>query len=406
MTVMTAAPGPLDVLGSVGRVDAAQASESALYEGDGRNVSGRARKARQRGESPAYKRALLEVATLYERVISGDKYAGLEFAEAMSTSDFSNLFGDILDRQILARYQSMPVQWTNIARRGRVRDFRQVKRYTLDGAEATLGRVRELTEYPAASLSDGVYDYTVGKYGRRVALSWEDLINDDLDAFASIPDRLGNAARRTEERFVTDLYADASGPDSTFFSAGNANLLTAGASSALSITSLQDAYTLLASQVDDDGAPIYIESAVLVVPPALKVTAMNILNATELRAASGGGDGTGNDQLTVQNWMRNDVSLVVNPWLPIVTTTGTMGSTSWYLFANPSVGRPAMEVGFLIGHETPELFQKSPNATRVGGGAVAAEDGDFDTDAIEWKLRHTIGGTLMDPKSAVASPGQ
>ena len=406
MTINTAAPGPLDVLGSVGRVDAAQASESALYENDGRNVSGRARKTRQRGESPAYKRGLLEVATLYERVISGDKYAGLEFAEAMSTSDFSNLFGDILDRQILARYQSQPVQWTNIARRGRVRDFRQVKRYTLDGAESTLGRVRELTEYPAASLSDGVYDYTVGKYGRRVALSWEDLINDDLDAFASIPDRLGNAARRTEERFVTELYADNAGPDATFFSVGNANLVPSGASSALSISSLQDAYTLLASQVDDDGAPIYIESAVLVVPPALKVQAMNILNATELLAASGGGDGTGNDQLRVQNWMRNDVSLVVNPWLPIVTQSGTVGSTAWYLFANPSVGRPAMEVGFLIGHETPELFQKSPNATRVGGGAVAAEDGDFDTDAIEWKLRHTIGGTLMDPKSAVASFGQ
>ncbi|OLT24408.1 hypothetical protein BJF79_13785 [Actinomadura sp. CNU-125] len=315
MTVTNAAPGPLDVLGSVGQVDASKASEAALYEGEGRSVSGRARANRGRGESPAYRRGLLEVANLYQRVIAGDRYAGLQFAENMSTSDFSNLFGDILDRQILARYQSMPVQWTSIAKRGRVRDFRQVRRYTLDGAEATLGRVKELTEYPAASLTDGVYTYSVGKYGRRVALSWEDLINDDLDAFASIPDRLGNAARRTEERFVTDLYASATGPDSTFFSAGNANLVTAGASSALSISSLQDAYTLLASQVDDDGAPIYIESAVLVVPPALKVTAMNILNATEILAATGGGDGTGNDQLRTTNWMRNDVSLVVNPWL-------------------------------------------------------------------------------------------
>jgi hypothetical protein len=65
-----------------------------------------------------------------------------------------------------------------------------------------------------------------------------------------------------------------------------------------------------------------------------------------------------------------------------------------------------MEIGFLTGHETPELFQKSPNAMRVGGGAVSPEDGDYDTDATEWKIRHVFGGTLMDPKSGVASPGQ
>jgi hypothetical protein len=407
MTSTTLAPSPLDVLGDVATFDASVASEAKIYEGEGISLSGRWRKRRARRDAnPRYRAQLLEVARLYERVLAGDRFAALTFTEAMSTSDFSNLFGDILDRQILARYQSMPIQWPAFAKRGRVRDFRQVKRFTLDGAEAVLLPVKQLTEYPAAGLTDGVYNYQVGKYGRRVALSWEDLVNDDLDAFGSIPDRLGNSARRTEERFATALFAASTGPNTTFFSSGNKNLLASGGTSALSISSLQAAYTLLASQVDADGAPIYIESAVLVVPPALKVTAMNILNATELRAATGGGAGTANDQLTVQNWMRNDVQLVVDPWLPLITTTGTMGSTSWYLFANPGVGRPAMEIGFLVGHEIPELFQKSPNAVRVGGGAVAPEDGDFDTDSVEWKLRHVLGGTLMDPKSAVASPGQ
>ena len=99
--------------------------------------------------------------------------------------------------------------------------------------------------------------------------------------------------------------------------------------------------------------------------------------------------------------------LIVNPWLPIITTTGTVGNTAWYLFADPNeVGRPAFEIGVLRGHDTPELFVKEPNAMRVGGGPVAAEDGDFDTDGINYKVRHVIGGTLMEPKVAVASPGQ
>jgi hypothetical protein len=40
---------------------------------------------------------------------------------------------------------------------------------------------------------------------------------------------------------------------------------------------------------------------------------------------------------------------------------------------------------------------------RVGGGGVNPTDGDFDTDTAEYKVRHVLGGTLMDPKAAVAS---
>jgi hypothetical protein len=64
-----------------------------------------------------------------------------------------------------------------------------------------------------------------------------------------------------------------------------------------------------------------------------------------------------------------------------------------------------MEVGFLRGHDTPELFMKSPNSIRVGGGVVGAEDGSFETDGVDYKVRHVVGGTLMEPKAAYASKG-
>lgn len=373
-----------------------QASEKNLYEGDGTSLSRRTRKA---AVNPKYQKLFLEALGLYERVLTGSKRAAVDFSEAMTTSDFSFLFGDIIDRQMLASYQRAPVQWTSLARQGRVRDFRTVKRLALDGAETVLEPVGEQSEYPAASLSDREYEYKVGKFGRRVPLSWETLVNDDLDAFASIPTRLGTSARLSEEKFATGLYAKSTGPDSTFFAAGNANVTNVQ----LTIAGLQEAMRMLGEQTDADGDPIFIEAVTLVVPPALKVQAMNIINATEILAASGGGNGVENDQLRVANWMRNDVSVIVNPWLPIIDTT--TGSTAWYLFANPNTGRPAMEIGRLIGHEAPELFQKSPNATRVGGGLVDPTDGDFDSDSVEWKVRHVMGGTLMDPKSALASTG-
>lgn len=374
------------------------ASPSKLYEGDGTHLSKVIRRNRTK-ESQQYRKRFREALELYTQVIRGSKRAALDFSEAMTTSDFSFLFGDIIDRQMLASYQQAPVQWERLARPGRVRDFRTVKRYKIDGAEAVLSHVGEQSEYPGAALADGEYDYAVSKYGRRIPLSWETLINDDLDAFADIPRRLGNAARRTEERFATALYSTSTGPHGTFFSAGNGNLID----EILSISGLQEGMRVFGEQTDEDGAPIFVDAVTLVVPPALEVPAMNILNATEILAATGGGDGVSNDQLRAANWMRNRVSLLVNPWLPIIDTTS--GSTAWYLFASPSAGRPAMEVGKLIGHEAPELFQKSPNATRVGGGLIDATDGDFDSDSVEWKVRHVLGGTLMDPKSAIASTG-
>lgn len=383
----------MQLLDLIETYNAQDASAERLYAREGRRVRGGR-------NTPNYKASLLEAARLYEGVVNG-RIPGWRLQEAMTTSDFAFLFGDIIDRQMLAAYQHTPVMWRNVARRGVVRDFRTVDRFTLDGGEAILSEVKQAAEYPAASVQDGRYQYSVKKYGKRLPFSWESFINDDLGALRDLPTRLANSARFSEEKFFTSLFASSTGPNSTFFSVGNANLVTGAP--ALSVEGITSGFNTLAAQVDTDGNPIYVNAVWLVVPPALEITAMNIVNATEIVAADGGGDGTGNNQLRVTNWMRNRVQVLVDPWLPIVDTT--TGNSAWYLFADPGVGRPAMEIGFLAGHETPELFMKSPNATRVGGGLIDPMDGDFDTDSVDHKVRHTFGGTLMDPKSAVASLG-
>jgi hypothetical protein len=373
----------------------ADAGTSNIYAGDGRLFR------RPAAASPNYQRGLVEAMRLYERVLSGNRRAALDFQESLTRSDFTFLFADIIDRQMLAAYATQPVRWDMVAKRGRVRDFRTVKRFTLDGGKAVLSKVKELAPYTARAVTDGGYSYSVDKYGAEIDISWETLINDDLDAFAELPQALALAARRTEEYFATDLFVASTGPDATFFSSGNANIITANP--ALSVSGLQTAFTVLAAQKDSDNGPIYVNGVTLVVPPALEVVANNIINATEIIAASGGGDGTGNDSLRVANWMQNKVKVVVNPWLPIIDTTS--GNAAWYLIANPNEGRPAMEVGFLTGHETPDLWMKAPDAIRVGGGLVGPEEGDFQNDGIRYRVRHVLGGTLMDPKSAVASTG-
>jgi len=380
-----------DFLDLLETVRAEEASIHRLFGDAGTSVRG------MRRDDPRYHRSLAEAAELYAGVLSG-RTPMHRMQEAMSTSDFPLLFGDILDRQMLGAYAEWPSVWPSVARRATVRDFRTVKRFTMDGAEAVLPEVPQGSEYPEEALTEGKYEYAVKKFGRRVPFLWEAFINDDLDSLRNTPNRLAKAARISEDRFFTDLFtATGGGPDATFFAAGNSNIVTGNP--ALSVAGLQTAFTVLAAQRDIDGNPILSGNVRLVVPPALEVVANNILNAIQIEIAAGSSSATA-DQLVAKNWMTNRTTLVVNPYLPVI---GVTNPNSWYLFAEQAVGRPALEMGFLRGHESPELFAKAPNALRVGGGPVAVEDGDFDTDGINYKVRHVFGGSLLDPKAAVAS---
>ncbi len=374
-------------------INAENASLSRLYKDDGRS-------ARTGGNvSQQYMRRLAEAAKLVADVVDGRKPA-YRLKEAMSTSDFPYLFGDVLDRQLLANYREFPSVWRIYAAMKTVSDFRDVKDFYVNGAEAVLQEVPAMTEYPASSLSEGKYTYAVKKYGRRLPFAWETLINDDLDALKDVPTRFGRAARRSEDKFATQLHVDANGPHAGVYTAGNANKVTGNPT--LSIVGLQTAMQVLAAMLDTDGEPIYIEGMVLEVPPALEIVAQNILNATQLLIDPNNSAGTQNQSMFTNNWMRNRLTLAVNPYIPIVASSAN-GSSSWFVHAK-TVDRPAFKMAFLRGHTEPEIFIKTPNASRVGGGQDAM-NGDFDTDSIEYKVRHVFGGSAIDPKMSVGSNG-
>lgn len=381
---------------------AEEASEQRLFGGEGTGV-------RQGQASARYQQRLAEALDLVTAVYRGKRPAYV-LREAMTTSDFPYLFGDILDRQLLAAYREFPVSYRNYCRVATVRDFRTVKRYSVYGADQRLTQmVGQAQEYPESKIDENTpFSYSVNKYGRKIPLSWETLINDDLGALRDIPERLGRAARRSEEWFATNLFVDASGPHASFYTNGNKNLVntTNGAASnnpALSVVALQNAMQVLVRQTDENGEPIMIDVVELVIPPALEITAQNILNATQLWLQQNLAAGNAEQNLVTGNWMSGRVRINVNAYIPLIATTAN-ANTSWFLFANPSNNRPAMEIGFLSGHEAPEIFMKDPNAMRVSGG-VDMRSGDFDTDSVQYKIRHIFGGTRMDPKMTVASNG-
>ena len=403
-----------------------------------------------------YERRLHEARSIIYKAMTGTRRDRLRFEEALTISDFPNLFGDVIDRAVLANYLETPYTWNQIAYASEVSDFRPVKRFRIDGGTGLLENtminpvptnpgtgtgtgpgfdssgnmipISQGAQYPEDFLQDAEYTYRLSKYGKRMPFAWETFINDDLNALKDTPARFGRGARRSEEYYVTKLFAN----NTSFFSTANKNIVTntivgdsGGNNPVLTITAIQRALIVMMQQLDTSGQPISVEAVTLVVPPSLKVVAQNILSSDYVWMADQGGtqqinganlSATVAQQLHAMNWAKNIVRLAVNYYLPLCDTTH--GHTGWYLFSNPESGRPAIEFGRLRGHTTPELFMKMPNSVAIGEGAMGPGpgimpgttsmnpmEGDFDTDSVNYKVRHCFGGTTIDPIMAVYSNG-
>ncbi len=324
--------------------------------------------------------------------------------EAMSTSDFPYLFGDVLDRALLAGYKDTPQVMPLITKSRNPRDFRTVYAYQVSDGDQRLTEVEELGEYPQSDRDETRYSWALKKYGRQFRISWEAIINDDLGALNDTMSRFAKAARRAEEYFLTTLFFNAAGPLDTYFAAsGGAGSV---ASTALTVANLETAIEAMAAYTDEGSSPIMNQPKYLMVPPALKLTALQILKSSEVTYMSAATSPAAATAFPHANVIQDyNLTLLVNPWIPIVCTTGTIGQTTWALFSDPN-DIPAAEFGRLRGREAPELFMKAANQSRVGGGTASPMDGDFDTDAIFYKVRHCFGGVALNPRAGYASDGQ
>lgn len=135
--------------------------------------------------------------------------------EAITTSDFPYLFGQVIDRQMMARYVPAYADWRSYVKIASIPDFNTVYREGLYGVDNRLDMVPEKGEYLPSKPTNGRYSYHLNKYGRQFDISWESLVNDQLGAFQDIPQRFATAALRTEAYFVTSQYAASNGDGNT-----------------------------------------------------------------------------------------------------------------------------------------------------------------------------------------------
>lgn len=344
------------------------------------------------------RRAILEARTLFQKAMDGDLRSRAELQEALSTSDFPIMLNAAYGRELQTEYAGIAPIWQRFARRLTVPDFRERKLVDIMGGRGALSLVKQAAEYPARSASESERSFSVAKYGARFPLTWEMIKNDDLGAFRDFPQRLATAAREQEDRNALKPMFNADGTALSAF-------LTARAvtGTALSMASLNEGLTAISQRIDEeDDRPVLMPNPILMVPPSLEMVANQIIATTELRL----GNTASTARRVAGNGLVATPTVVVNPWLPIVGRGYANINTAWFLLPAPTESvKPALGVAFMAGEETPDLRVASEAGNRVGGGAIAPEEGSFNDDTVQYRVRHVNGSTALYDDAVYVNPG-
>lgn len=332
------------------------------------------------------------------------RYPGL-FHESMTTSDFDSLTDTVVNRGIDAAWANLDHDYKRVVKvRDGIRDFRALPSYDITGLRGRWVENKELEGFDRDAAAQTKRSWSVKKYRKGFGMSWEAILSDNISMFRDFPQRLAEGAMHTRAHFVSSLYVGASGFDTTLFTSGQGNIIVDGATTnpPLSLSSFTAALKQFMAMEDDDDYPIALGKLILVVGNGSDlITARNIKNSLQIEMTTGGG--SSDRKMIMNNWLAGEFEIMYNPWISKIATTAN-GSTTWFLFRDPGLGRAAVEFGNLAGFDSPVLYRKASNAVRLGGG-VDDTVGSFETMSTEYMGVDVFGGDQWDYRGAMASNG-
>lgn len=289
-----------------------------------------------------------------------------------TTGSFANLLLDASNKTLLAGYEEAPFTWNLWARQaGSVDDFKNINRIRFSESP-DLEHVPENTEYKEGVMTDSKESYRVEKFGKMFSVTWETVVNDDLDAISRVPAMHGNAARRTQNKKVYEVLTSnpTMGDGVALFGAHSSGSNTTGAAAAPSVTTLNAAFLAMRKQTGlNSDAILNVVPRYLIVPVAYEATALELVNSISYNAAN---NNEGVKNIYGVGGPRN-VTVIGEPVLDAAS------ATVWYMAADPGQ-IDTVEISFLSGEESP----------------VLESEWDFDKDCYKYKIRQTFGVKAID----------
>jgi hypothetical protein len=281
------------------------------------------------------------------------------------SSDFPNLFGSVVNRTLSQRYAMIQMSYRTFSRQQDFRDFRpqnmirpadfpQLERL-VEGAEIKFGTIGDKRE--TASLLT---------YARRLNLTRQMLINDDLAAISAILASYGTTISLLEEQMAWSLIQSASGAGPTMNETTRALFNTTDKTLAASAATIDEASLSIGRESiraqarigGGAGNVLGLPPAFLVVGPARETAAQKMVTQIVPGSAA-------------------NTNVFVGTLQPVVS--GQISGNAWYLFTDPAL-QPVFRWGMLEGSTGPTLTVENVfGADGVGVQAVhdfgfAAED--------------------------------
>ena len=288
-----------------------------------------------------------------------------------TTSDFPIILGDTVGRVLRDAYQAAPSGIRRLGRQTTARDFRAVNKIIL-GEAPLLEKLNEHGEIKAGTMAEAREAYKVETWARKIGVTRQVLVNDDLGAFADLARRMGQAAAETEARILVTLLEAGSGngptmsDGKTLFHADHGN--KAGTGAAISDATLSAARLALRTQKGIEDRTIRVTPRNLLVPPALETTAEKWLATIAPATAAD------------VNPFSGSLSLVVEPRLS--------SATRWYVTAEPGE-IDGLEFAYLSGAEGPQVESRS----------------GWDVDGVEIRVILDFGAGFIDHRGWFMNAG-
>lgn len=326
-------------------------------------------------------RLCLERAGMNTRGLSRRETADALFSPrlrlAASVSDFSAVYMDVANKNLLQAYQEAGTTFSPWTAKRTATDFKEIYGVSLSEAP-DLDDLGENEEYRHGYLRDNAERFHVVKRGKILRLSWEMIVNDDLGAFMRLPAMFGAATARKYSDVVYALLTGNAvmGDGKPLFDAAHKNIVATG--TGITDAGLNAARLVLRSQRGMNGARLNLAPAFMLAPPRLENSALVMLKSAAMPTQ---GMNSG----------------VYNPWSdsriqPIVEQRLEPDSPSvaapWYLVCSPNQVS-TVDVAYLDGQETPDIIEYQ----------------EFNVDALSYKVRAVMGAGVMDYRGIAKNPG-
>lgn len=288
---------------------------------------------------------------------------------AMTTSDFPSLLAGTANKSLTNRFEAMAEDHRLLCDMGDLPDFKPASAVNVSMIPGLLLK-QEAGEIKYGAITDGAETYKLGTYARGLVLSREAIINDDLQAFASLIQSAASAAARLERDLVFGVLTTnaAMSDGSALFHANHANLDTT--SGAISIASLNAARVLMRKQKDTSGGYVMTVPRFIVCPVAVEASAEAIVSAITYRPST-------ETELTIPQWVKK-LAIISDPRLDAVD------ADDWYLLSDPNAA-PVIRLAHLNGQNTPTV----------------EESNDFDRDVVKYKVRFDVAAAAIGWAGAV-----